>query len=157
MNDTPLVWFDHQSKSFVGGIYDTSDQNARALLVTGGDLDLDGGVYEGFKDNDPIVGTAIRVNGGFHTFRAQRIAYAGRNPDPDEHGVIDIIDGTVSLEGIKYDRGSTSADYPLINVRAGNVAVRRVMGFGFQPVVRREGGVVSVDGSVRLVGGEQDD
>lgn len=149
----PLLVFNGQSKSYAGGIYDTSDQNARPLVVKGGDMDFDGGVYEGYKDNDPCMGTAIRVEGGYHSFRAQRFAYVMRNPGADEKGVIDVLSGQVSIDNVKYDRGSTSASVPLVTVRGGHVDVTRAKGFGFTPVVKREGGSVSVDGSVELVGG----
>ena len=61
-----LMDLDSLSKSFVGGLYITADQNYRALLIRGdGDVDIDGGVYEGYKDTEATRGCAIRIEGGY--------------------------------------------------------------------------------------------
>lgn len=147
-----LMDLDGLSKSFLGGQYITADQNFRALRIRGsGDIDIDGGVYEGFKDTDPTLGTAIRIEGGYTTIRAPRFAYAMRAPLASEHGVIEVTGGRVLIDGAKYEPGATSRTVPFVYVAGGLVMVRSAMGMGgFSPVVRRVGGTVQVDSSVIL-------
>lgn len=140
-----------QSKAFVGYPYITADQNFRPMRIRGGDVAVQGGVYEGYKDNDPTLGNLIRIEGGLVTVRDVRLAYGMRNPLASEHGLIEVTGGTVLIDGAKYDRGSTAATVPLVYQSGGFVQVRSAMGFNFKPTVQSVGGTLEHDSSVTRI------
>jgi hypothetical protein len=147
-----LMDLDGLHKTFVGGLYITANRNFRCLKLRGiGDIDFDGCVFEGYKDNDAIPGNAIRIESGYITMRAPRFAYAMRAPTAAEHGVIEMTAGRVVIDGGKYEAGSTAYSVPMVYQAGGYLTVRSAMGVGgFTPVVRRVAGTVSVDSSVVL-------
>jgi hypothetical protein len=146
------------SKTNVGKIYCTSENNWRGVKVTGSSQKLTffGTVFEGRNAATPCVGTVLRIEGGNVSVRDPWLAYAMSAPDAGENGVIHVTGGDVIVDGPAYERATGVAEtVPLLYQSGGRVHIYDVQKAGTWsglPRVQTVGGtLVATDGTWTLV------
>lgn len=155
-----LLRFSYLNKSVVGPIYTTGDPGL-GVLVDGGGVGLvfQGSRFEGRNAGKPASGATIRVDSGHVTLRDVWAAYSMANPAENgrnDAGTIHVAGGSVLIDGAYYKRADgVGEDVPFVGVTGGRAVVRNIQAVGMSgaPVVRRLGGTVLADDTVRVVNG----
>ena len=158
----PFLVFDYQEKVTIQGLFITA-REASALVING-NANTDGVrvrdcEFEGRNSGDPSFGSVVRVNGGYVDITSCWMSYGGSNPSQGSHGTSDIAaaltvaGGDVILDKPLYGKAdAVSWDYPAYGLSGGRLDISRVrsVGGGPAPMVRRTGGTLVHDGSVRV-------
>jgi hypothetical protein len=75
------------------------------------------GTLEGYKGNDRIPGSALKITGGNGSIHQTSIGYAMGDPGGSgkgARGVVDVSSGDWDFAGNEYHRGDTGVSTPLI-------------------------------------------
>lgn len=155
--DRYMIDFSTMSKTSVGYIYATAENNWRAIKVTGNTQSLNffGTIFEGRNAATPCVGTVLRIEGGNVNVFGPWLAYAMSAPDAGENGVIQVTGGDVLIDGPMYERATGVPEtVPLLYQSGGRVEIRSAKGAGSwsgRPRVTTVGGTLINDSSVTVI------
>lgn len=107
---TYFLVFDTLEATVQGKVYVSTMNGWRGLLISGNsNIDMTGGVYEGYKPtrvngllSGPGPGSQIKITGGAVLMSGTKIGQGMDNPDATEHGLLDISGGEVTLVGVNF-------------------------------------------------------
>lgn len=152
----PMLRLDYLTNSTVERIYLSCPQGWRGIEVNGGigtakgyGLILNGLVSEGHSQANPAHGNLLRINGGGVSISNLTLARPMTNPDPDEHGAVEVLAGDVSLDSPFYDRAGYPG--PMVYQSGGTLRITNAKSVTGEPMlVHSVGGTLRTDDSVTV-------